>query len=101
MFWYCILLTDLLVSSGRCGNGKNLTACRTRVHGRGVGFDFSVGLLDVCRSRAEQVSGAAASISAPRLEVVVADVVNLPVREGAFDAALSIAVLHHISSVVC
>ena len=33
--------------------------------------------------------------------MVAADAVNLPIRDGLFDAALSIAVLHHISSEVC
>ena len=58
--------------------------------GWGIGFDFSQSLLEICRGRTESAG----------LEVVAADAVNLPCREGAFDAALSIAVLHHISSEV-
>ena len=36
--------------------------------------------------------------AAPRAEVIVADALRLPYRDGVCDAAICIAVLHHISS---
>eukprot|EP00750_Incisomonas_marina_P006968 INCI14744.9.p1 GENE.INCI14744.9~~INCI14744.9.p1 ORF type:complete len:622 (-),score=100.96 INCI14744.9:1185-3050(-) len=105
-----------LIGDFGCGNGKNLPACRDRARGHGIGFDFSVGLLDICRARngaelprteeknSEGANDSASTSTAKKLpnplEVVAADAVNLPIREGVFDAALSIAVLHHISSKV-
>lgn len=64
-----------------------------------------MGLLDICRQRtsAPQTNSSDtgnASGNGTPLEVVAADAVNLPIRSGIFDAAISIAVLHHISSEV-
>ncbi|OQR67653.1 alkylated DNA repair protein alkB8-like [Tropilaelaps mercedesae] len=66
-----------------CGNGKNM-----RVEGRPdlafFGSDRSIGLLEICRQR--------------KLEVARIDCVQLPIREGVFDAAICIAVLHHLAN---
>mmetsp|Transcript_22717 Transcript_22717/g.44573 ORF Transcript_22717/g.44573 Transcript_22717/m.44573 type:complete len:363 (-) Transcript_22717:308-1396(-) len=71
-----------LVGDFGCGNGKNLPACSES--GLGLGCDFSAGLVKICAELGHEVS--------------VADATRLPYRDGVFDAALSIAVLHHIST---
>jgi alkylated DNA repair protein alkB family protein 8 len=65
-----------------CGNGKNIPACCEK--GYGIACDFSKGLAKICGSLG--------------FEVAVADCMTLPYRSGIFDAVLSIAVLHHIST---
>jgi alkylated DNA repair protein alkB family protein 8 len=72
-----------LVADVGCGNGKNVPEVEA-AGGFALGTDFSVGLLDICGEQG--------------LEVFAADAVCLPFRSGVFDAALNIAVLHHISS---
>jgi SAM-dependent methyltransferase len=71
-----------LFADAGCGNGKNWAACAER--GYALGSDFSVELLKICRGLGHEVHSA--------------DALALPYRDGAFDALLSIAVLHHISS---
>lgn len=66
-----------------CGNGKNIPACNEV--GLGIGYDISIELCKICRGMG--------------FEVTVGDTMTLPYRDGVFDAALSIAVLHHISSI--
>ncbi|XP_022670400.1 alkylated DNA repair protein alkB homolog 8-like isoform X1 [Varroa destructor] len=72
-----------LVADIGCGNGKNM-----RVEGRSdlvfLGSDRSVGLLDICRQR--------------KLEVALIDCLQQPLRAGTFDAAICIAVLHHLAN---
>ena len=65
-----------------CGNGKNWFACVDQ--GYGVGSDFSMALLNICNGMGQEVHSA--------------DALHLPYRDNIFDAVLSIAVLHHISS---
>ncbi|RDX61309.1 Alkylated DNA repair protein alkB-like 8, partial [Mucuna pruriens] len=64
-------LGSLVLDAG-CGNGKYL------------GCDISPSLIKICSDREH--------------EVLVADAVNLPYRTGFGDAAISIAVLHHLST---
>eukprot|EP00037_Helgoeca_nana_P006629 m.60952 g.60952 ORF g.60952 m.60952 type:complete len:621 (-) comp17506_c0_seq1:7-1869(-) len=71
-----------LVGDIGCGNGKNIPAC-TSV-GMGLGCDLSHELVKICRARG--------------FEVAVADAMTLPYRDEVFDATLSIAVMHHLSS---
>ncbi|GBG30794.1 Alkylated DNA repair protein alkB-like 8 [Hondaea fermentalgiana] len=71
-----------LVGDFGCGNGKNLPSCNE--NGIGLGCDFSAGLVKICADLGHEVS--------------VADATRLPYRDNVFDAALSIAVLHHIST---
>lgn len=72
-----------LVADVGCGNGKNLPACNQV--GLGIGLDISVELVRICRQR--------------HFEVAAADAMAIPLRSGMFDAALSIAVMHHVSTV--
>ncbi|CAM9560947.1 unnamed protein product [Ectocarpus fasciculatus] len=74
------------VADAGCGNGKYL-GCDA-AGGFLVGSDTSVNLLHVCKERL------------PKAEVLASDCMRLPYRSGAFDAAISIAVLHHFSSEV-
>ncbi|CAM9261017.1 unnamed protein product [Ectocarpus sp. 4 AP-2014] len=74
------------VADAGCGNGKYL-GCDA-AGGFLVGSDTSVNLLHVCKERL------------PKAEVLASDCMRLPYRSGVFDAAISIAVLHHFSSEV-
>jgi SAM-dependent methyltransferase len=65
-----------------CGNGKYLNAAPGRVFA--VGCDRSAALVDICAARG--------------LDSCVGDALVVPFRPGAADVALSIAVLHHIST---
>eukprot|EP00611_Tribonema_gayanum_P000878 TRINITY_DN10672_c0_g1_i1.p1 TRINITY_DN10672_c0_g1~~TRINITY_DN10672_c0_g1_i1.p1 ORF type:complete len:535 (+),score=113.34 TRINITY_DN10672_c0_g1_i1:161-1765(+) len=76
---------DLIADLG-CGNGKYLGCAPQGVVV--VGCDASAALLSLC---AKTPVGRAA-------ELCTADVVLLPYRDGQFDAAISIAVLHHLST---
>ncbi|PAA50274.1 hypothetical protein BOX15_Mlig006212g3, partial [Macrostomum lignano] len=70
----------LLLDIG-CGNGKNMLARRDLL---AIGCDRSVALCTVCASRS--------------LPVFQADALQLPLRNAVFDAAVCIAVLHHLST---
>ncbi|KAK1391032.1 Alkylated DNA repair protein alkB 8 [Heracleum sosnowskyi] len=71
---------SLILDAG-CGNGKYLGLTPDSVF---IGCDISAPLVGICADRGN--------------EVVVADAVNLPYRSGYGDAAISIAVLHHLST---
>ncbi|WOK93611.1 hypothetical protein Cni_G02311 [Canna indica] len=64
-----------------CGNGKYLGLNPECFY---IGCDISPPLVEICAGRDH--------------EVMVADAVNLPYRENFGDAAISIAVLHHLST---
>ncbi|KAL6912125.1 hypothetical protein ACP4OV_000930 [Aristida adscensionis] len=71
-----------VVLDAGCGNGKYLgfnSECFF------IGCDISPPLIEICSGRGH--------------EVLVADAVNLPYRDNFGDAAISIAVLHHLSTV--
>jgi SAM-dependent methyltransferase len=72
-----------LVADVGCGNGKYMLVAPDHVEM--VGSDVCVNLVRLCQQKG--------------LEVAVCDNMNLPYRDGAFDAAISIAVLHHFSTV--
>lgn len=72
-----------LIADVGCGNGKNLPACNQV--GFGIGSDFSTQLVRICRAN--------------HLEALCADCLCLPYRTSCFDAAICIAVLHHISTI--
>uniref|UniRef100_A0A1D1YL94 Alkylated DNA repair protein alkB 8 n=1 Tax=Anthurium amnicola TaxID=1678845 RepID=A0A1D1YL94_9ARAE len=71
---------SLILDAG-CGNGKYLGLNWNCFY---IGCDISAPLIDICATRGH--------------EVMVADAVNLPYRSGFGDAAISIAVLHHLST---
>ncbi|KAJ6801236.1 alkylated DNA repair protein alkB-like protein 8 [Iris pallida] len=70
-----------VVLDAGCGNGKYLGF---NVDCFYVGCDISPPLVDICAGRGH--------------EVMVADAVNLPYRSNFGDSAISIAVLHHLST---
>ena len=80
-----------LVADIGCGNGKNAPA--VVAHGKQtggahvIGCDFSVGLLNICATEREEP-----------VEAFAADAAHLPLRSSRFDAALNVAVLHHVST---
>ncbi|KAJ2359319.1 tRNA methyltransferase, has a role in tRNA modification [Coemansia erecta] len=65
-----------------CGNGKYLGVRTNDIFM--MGTDRSESLVDICRGRG--------------FECLVSDGLDLPYRGGAFDFAISIAVIHHFSS---
>lgn len=71
---------SLILDAG-CGNGKYLGLNPNCFY---IGSDISPSLISICAGRGN--------------EVVVADAVILPYRTGFGDAAISIAVLHHLST---
>lgn len=71
---------SLVVDAG-CGNGKYLGLNPDCFF---VGCDISAPLINICADRGH--------------EVIVADALNLPYRTDFGDAAISIAVLHHLST---
>ncbi|XP_011691611.1 PREDICTED: alkylated DNA repair protein alkB homolog 8 isoform X2 [Wasmannia auropunctata] len=70
----------LLLDVG-CGNGKYLCGNRNVYK---LGCDRSSGLMDICRKRG--------------FEVLQCDCLYLPYRDDSVDAAVSIAVIHHLST---
>jgi alkylated DNA repair protein alkB homolog 8 len=70
-----------VVLDAGCGNGKYLGFNPDCFF---IGCDISPSLIEICEKRGH--------------EVLVADAVNLPHRENFGDAAISIAVLHHLST---
>jgi alkylated DNA repair protein alkB homolog 8 len=86
--------TSLLLDAG-CGNGKYLAPALDAGH-IVIGCDVAMALLQGCATEVCSRSGAS-----PRGALFRADVAHdtlLPVRPGAFDAVLCVAVLHHVSS---
>ncbi|XP_071643774.1 tRNA (carboxymethyluridine(34)-5-O)-methyltransferase alkbh8 [Temnothorax longispinosus] len=70
----------LLLDVG-CGNGKYLCGDQNVYK---MGCDHSSGLMDICRKRG--------------FEVLQCDCLYLPYRDDSVDAAISIAVIHHLST---
>jgi tRNA (uracil-5-)-methyltransferase TRM9 len=75
------LPTGALMGDIGCGNGKNL-CLRNDICG--IGCDYSASLLKIAAGQ--------------RLEVFRADGLKTSFRPGVFDAAISIAVIHHFST---
>ncbi|KAF6149242.1 hypothetical protein GIB67_026098 [Kingdonia uniflora] len=71
---------SIILDAG-CGNGKYLGLNPDCFY---IGCDISSSLISICEGKGH--------------EVMVADAVNLPYRAGFGDAAISIAVLHHLST---
>ncbi|KAI3460393.1 hypothetical protein Pfo_017056 [Paulownia fortunei] len=80
MFLNSLPLGSLILDAG-CGNGKYLGLNPNCYF---IGCDISAPLINICADKGH--------------EVLVADAVNLPYRTGYGDAAISIAVLHHLST---
>ncbi|KAK6246108.1 Methyltransferase type 11 - like 10 [Theobroma cacao] len=75
------LPTGSLILDAGCGNGKYLGLTPSCYF---IGCDISAPLIKICADKGH--------------EVLVADAVNLPYRTNFGDAAISIAVLHHLST---
>lgn len=75
-----IKVGGLLLDVG-CGNGKYLLG-RPEIYK--MGCDRSSGLVEICRKR--------------EFEVQISNCLSLPYRDDCFDAAISIAVIHHLST---
>eukprot|EP00908_Phaeocystis_cordata_P000173 Transcript_10181.p3 GENE.Transcript_10181~~Transcript_10181.p3 ORF type:complete len:303 (-),score=83.11 Transcript_10181:348-1256(-) len=97
-----------LVADLGCGNGKMAPACRQGGH-FALGIDISIELVRICAHEQAMEVARPTGISppsalhahlhgSPSWQAQAADVMQVPYRSGVFDAALSIAVLHHVSS---
>ncbi|XP_017981730.1 PREDICTED: alkylated DNA repair protein alkB homolog 8 isoform X2 [Theobroma cacao] len=75
------LPTGSLILDAGCGNGKYLGLTPSCYF---IGCDISAPLIKICADKGH--------------EVLVADAVNLPYRTNFGDAAISIAMLHHLST---
>ncbi|KAL1763902.1 alkylated DNA repair protein alkB-like 8 isoform X1, partial [Sigmodon hispidus] len=71
-----------IVADIGCGNGKYLGINKELYM---IGCDRSQNLVDICRER--------------QFQTLVCDALSVPFRSGAFDACISIAVIHHFSTV--
>jgi ubiquinone/menaquinone biosynthesis C-methylase UbiE len=71
-----------IVADIGCGNGKNMTYLNNdHIF---IGTDFSIELLKICKEK--------------QLETVSANNCTLPYKDNSFDSAISIAVIHHLST---
>ena len=70
-----------LVADIGCGNGKNMY----REDCFNLGFDFCQKFTEICKIKDK--------------EIVVADNLNIPLKSNLFDYVLSVAVIHHFSSI--
>jgi SAM-dependent methyltransferase len=84
------LPADALLCDVGCGNGKYLIAASASARGTfAVGTDRCAPLVTIAAGQAD---------AAPRCDAAVADARAQPFRSGVFDAALNIAVVHHLAS---
>ena len=74
------LKTNSLILDAGCGNGRNLNI-RKDCHY--IGSDVTPGLINISRKKAE---------------CVLCNVLKMPFKDNSFDAVLSIAVIHHLST---
>ena len=85
-----------IVADVGCGNGKYFGVRRKDVYVSGS--DRSEGLARVASKRLFPNKDTGV-IECPLSDVAIADGISLPYRPGSFDAAMSIAVIHHMASV--
>jgi len=82
-----------------CGRGLALIACAKKLtSGRAVGVDLWAAK-DLSNNNADAtLANAAAEGVADRVEVKTGDITKLPFADGAFDAVISMTVIHNIPS---
>ena len=79
--------TGSLIADIGCGNGKYMHVDNDRL--MYIGSDFSQGLARIAHDR----------FTGKHADVVVADTMTIPLRSRSCDHAISIAVIHHLTSV--
>merc|ERR1712071_375409 len=82
------LPANTLVVDVGCGNGKYLNALTDSGNRVTVASDFSNGLINVCKDMNREAHGG----------MLVSDCLKSPLRDNIADAAISIAVVHHMTS---
>lgn len=84
-----------------CGNGKYMSVRSTEL--QWIGLDHSHGLLSECRERLRKLHAAETTAELqqqhPRQELIMSDIMRLPLRSHSVHHAICIAVLHHLSTV--
>lgn len=76
------LLKGSMILDAGCGNGKNMTI---RDDCTFIGSDLSIEMVKISQSKG--------------LNVIHADIKQLPFKDDTFDAVMSIAVIHHLSTI--
>lgn len=87
--WKCVrefldsIESELLVGDIGCGNGKNMLYRKDLQY---IGCDITENLVKIAREKTSN-------------EIILASGCNLPFLSGLFDASMSVAVIHHLSTV--
>lgn len=76
---------DSFILDAGCGNGKNMKYMIDREYKNVFGCDFTANFVSICKSKS--------------LNVIEANILNLPYTDELFDYVLCIAVLHHLSTI--
>jgi ubiquinone/menaquinone biosynthesis C-methylase UbiE len=86
--WNCVKVfisrldkNDTIIEIG-CGNGKNLMHLQSNGFKKVSGCDISSEFVNICTNK--------------QLNVIEADILNLPYQSNTFDAVLCVAVIHHL-----
>jgi len=82
---------DALILDVGCGNGRHLILC-ANLGFRIVGIDVAPKLLNVAKQRVRKAN------LAEKVQLILGDMLFLPIRGQCFERLLSIAALHHIPS---
>ena len=86
--WSCVerfslsLKPSSFIGDIGCGNGKNMNYRKDCSY---AGCDFSEGLVSICKMKG--------------LDVIYGDILDLPYSNNTFDHTMSIAVIHHLSTI--
>ena len=89
--------TERVLDAG-CGRGLGLIGCAKKPSGKAVGIDLWAAK-DLSNNNPEAtLANAAAEGVADRVEVETGDITKLPFSDSAFDAVISLTVIHNIPS---
>lgn len=91
MIWQCVqnFINDItnkksIILDAGCGNGKNMVYLKNKGYDFVKGCDFSDNFVKICLSK--------------KLDVIHANLLDVPFESDTFDNIISIAVIHHLST---